>query len=56
MLIGQDVVYFSINEVFCEISVFGEKMGGVGKGKDMSRHKVLGNSDSLDSGLNRVNL
>lgn len=55
MLIGQ-VVDFSVNEVFCEVSVFGEKTGGVGRGKDMSRQKVLGSSDSLDSGLNRVNL
>lgn len=52
MLIGQ-VVYFSVNEVFCEVSVFGEKMGGVERGKDMSRQKVLGNSDS---GLSRVNM
>lgn len=49
MLIGQVVVYFSVNEVFCEVSVFGEKMGGVGRGKDMSRQKVLGNSDSLET-------
>lgn len=55
-LIGQVVVYFSVNEMFCEISVFGEKMGGVGRGEDMSRQKVLGSSDSFDSGLNRVNL
>ena len=47
---------FCVNEVFCEVSVFGEKTGGVGRGKDMSRQKVLGNGDSLDSGLNRVNL
>lgn len=52
MLIGQVVGYFSVNEVFCKISVFGKKMGDSGKGKDMSRHKVLGNNDSL----NRVNL
>ncbi len=56
MLIGQVVVDFSVNEVLCEVSVFGEKTGGVGRRKDMSRQKVLGNSDSLDPGLNRVNL
>lgn len=28
----------------------------LGGGKDMSRQKLLGSSDSLDSGLNRVNL
>lgn len=49
LLIGQ-VVYFSVNEVFCEVSVFGEKAAGVGRGKDMSKQKVLGNSDS-DSGF-----
>lgn len=27
MLIGHIVVYFSANEVFSEVSVFGEKMG-----------------------------
>lgn len=27
MLIGQVVVYFSVNEVFCEVSAFSEKMG-----------------------------
>lgn len=38
-----------------QVSVFGEKMGDVRGRKDMSRQKVLGNSDS-DSGLSRVNL
>lgn len=40
MLIGQLVVYVSVNEVLCYFSIFGEKMGGVGRGKDMSRQKV----------------
>lgn len=42
--------------MFCDFSVFGEKMGGVGRGKDMSRQKVLSYGDSLNSELNRVNL
>lgn len=56
MLIGQVVVYISVNEVICDFSVFGEKMGGVGRGKDMSQQKVLSYGDSLNSELNRVNL
>lgn len=42
--------------MFCDFSVFGEKMGGVGRGKDMSLQKVLSYGDSLNSELNRVNL
>lgn len=53
---GQVAVCFSVNEMFCEISAFGEKMGGVGIREDMSTQKALANSDSLGSGLNRVNL
>lgn len=48
--------YFSVNEVFCEVSAFGEKTGGGGRRKDMSRQKVRGKSDSLDSRLNKVDL
>lgn len=39
-LIGQVVVYFSVNEVYCEVSSFCEKTGGVGCVKDMSRQNV----------------
>lgn len=31
MLTGRVAVYFSLDEVFCEVSVFGEKVGGVEK-------------------------
>lgn len=40
MLIGHVVVYFSVSEVYCEVSSFCEKMGGVGWVKDMSRQKI----------------